>query len=144
MEKLVELEIKNFMKRGSWEKVVREEAESEGRKIIPCKWLIKIKRELYNTVRYKTRLCVKGVHQVLGIDYTESFSPVANMSTIAILLLSTLHMENHRWIYKMFDVEAAFLNAELESSMYLEWSQSMRELRFITEKEDRDDCIKIE
>ena len=58
----------------------------------------------------------------------ESFSPVANMSTIAILLLTTLHIEDHGWICKMFDVEAAFLNAELETLMYLEWPESMREL----------------
>ena len=97
------------MKRGLWEKVSREEAELAGRKIIPCKWVFKIKHELNN---YKTRLCVKRSHQVPGVDYTKLFSPVANMSTIAILLLTTLHMEDHGWICKMFDVEAAFLNTE--------------------------------
>ena len=43
----------------------------------------------------------------------------------------------------MFDVEAAFLNAELETPMYLEWPESMKELGFITEKEERKKCIKL-
>ena len=115
-------------------KVSREEAELEGRKIIPWKWVFKIKHELDNTVRYKKRLCIKGLHQVPRVDYTESFSPGTNTSTISILLLTTLYMEDYGWICEMFDVEAAFLNAKLETLMYLEWPESMRELGFITEK----------
>ena len=56
-------EIENFLKRGSWEKVERKEAISKGRKIIPYKWVFKIKHKLNNTIRYKMRLCVKGFHQ---------------------------------------------------------------------------------
>ena len=44
----------------------------------------------------------------------------------------------------MFDVEAAFLNAELETPMYLEWPESMKELGLITDEEERDKCIKCE
>ena len=43
-------EIKNFLKRGSWEKANRSEAILKGRKIIPCKWVFKIKNELNNTI----------------------------------------------------------------------------------------------
>ena len=131
------------MNRRSWGKVSRVEAELAGRKIIPCQWVFKIKQELNNTVIYKSRLCVKGFHQVPEVYYTESFSPVANMSIISILLLTTLFMEDHGWICKMFDVEAAFLNAELETSMFLKWLRLMRELGFITEGEERDKCIKL-
>ena len=95
MKKSAESEINNIMKRGSWKEVSREEAELAGRKIITCTWVFKIKHELNNTVRYKTRLCVNGFHQVPGVDYTESCSPVASQSTISILLLTTLHMEDH-------------------------------------------------
>ena len=38
---MAESEINNLMKRGSWEKVSREEAELAGRTIIPCKWVFK-------------------------------------------------------------------------------------------------------
>ena len=43
----------------------------------------------------------------------------------------------------MFDVEAAFLNAELETPMYLEWPESMNELGLINEKEEAEQCIKL-
>ena len=52
-------------------------------------------------------------------------------------------MEDHGWICEMFDVEAAYLNAKLETLMYLEWPESMRKLGFVTEEEERDKCIKI-
>ena len=55
----------------------------------------------------------------------------------------TLYMEKNGWICEMFDVKAAFLNAELETAMYLEWPESMKELGFITEDEERKKCIKL-
>ena len=110
-----ESEIENFQKIGSWEMVSREDAKIEGRKIIPCKWVFKIKHELNDTTKYKTRLFVKRFHQIPGENYTKLFS-------------STLfHTEDKGWTCEMFDVEAAFLNAELEIPMYLEWSETMRE-----------------
>ena len=94
-------------------------------------------------MRYKTRFCVKGFHQLLDVDYTESFSPVANSSTITILLSSTLYWESKGWICEIFDVKVAFLNAELETPMYLEWPESMKELGFINKKEEAEQCIKL-
>ena len=46
MKKSAELDIENFLKRASWEKFSREEEISEGRKIIPCNWVFKIKYEI--------------------------------------------------------------------------------------------------
>ena len=43
----------------------------------------------------------------------------------------------------MFDVEAAFLNAELEIPMYLEWPEEMVELGFITKEQHQKQCIKF-
>ena len=137
------MEIENFPKRESREKVSRNEAVQHRSKIIPCKWVFKIKHKFNNTIRYKARLCVKGFHQVAVVDYTKSFSPVANSSTIAILLSTTLHMEDQGWTCKMSDAEAAFLNTELETPMYLEWPKSMREVRFIIVEEEENKFIKL-
>ena len=128
------------------EKVPSNEVALHRRKIIPCKLVFKIKHKLDKMIRYKTRLIVKGFYQVLGVDYTESFSSVASLSTIvsiALLLLRALHMEDQKWTCKMFDVEASFLNAELETPMILEWSESMIELGFFTEEEEEIKCIKL-
>ena len=90
--------------------------------------MLKVKNEQDGSKRYKTRLCVKGFHQIPGVDYTESFSPVATEATIQILLLYTLWMYKQGWRCEMFDVEAAFLNAELETAMYLKWSHNQRSI----------------
>ena len=139
----IKSEANNFLKRKSWKYVSRDEVLKMGRKLIPCKWVFKIKHEIDNSLRYKTRLCVKGFHQVPGVDFTESFSPVASGTTIVIVLLITLWNENKEWICEMFDVEAAFLNAELETPMYLEWPDEMKRLGFITEEEEKTKCIKL-
>ena len=136
-------EVMNFIKRKSWEYVSVKEPKELNRKMIPCKWVFKIKNEQDGSKRYKSRLCVKGFHQVPGVDYTESFSPVATESTIHILLVYTLWKYKNGWKCEMFDVEAAFLNANLETAMYLRWPEGMKELGFITEDEQQNKCIKL-
>ena len=136
-------EVENFIKRKSWKYVEVDEPNKLGRKLIPCKWVFKIKDEQDGSKRYKSRLCVKGFHQIPGVDYTESFSPVATESTIQILLVYTLWMYKKGWRCEMFDVEAAFLNAELETAMYLKWPEAMQELGFITKEQQEKQCIKL-
>ena len=54
-----------------------------GKRALGCKWLYKIKYHSDGTVeRYKGRLVILGNHQVQGIDYIETFSPVAKMVTV--------------------------------------------------------------
>ena len=120
-----------------------EEPNKLGRKLVPCKWVFKIKNEQDGSKRYKSRLCVKGFHQIPGVDYTESFSPVATDATIQIMLLYTLWKYSDGWRCKMFDVEAAFLNADLETPMYLKWPEAMYELGCITKHQLDNECIKL-
>ena len=60
-----------------------------------------------------------------------------------MVLLMTLWKNEEKWNCEMFDVEAAFLNAELEIPMYLEWPEQMKNLGFITEEEEKTKCIKL-
>jgi hypothetical protein len=47
------------------------------------------------------------------------------------------------WTLELLDVEAAFLNSELDMNIFIEWSQEMVELEYITQKEKAEYCIQL-
>lgn len=67
--------------------------------------------------RYKARLVSKGYTQRYGVDYQETFAPVANINTIHILISIAA---NRDWPLKQLDVKNAFLNGDLEEEVYME------------------------
>ena len=84
---------------------------------IGCKWIFKIKRGIDGKVEnFKARLVEKGYTQKEGVDYEETFSPVAMLKSIHILLSISSCLDYEIW--KM-DVKTAFLNGYLEESIYM-------------------------
>lgn len=89
----------------------------KGAKAIPCKWVYKTKTNPDGSIdKYKARLVVKGFSQRQGIDYNQTFSPVAKMGTIRSILSIAA---SKKMILAQFDVSTAFLYGNLEETIYM-------------------------
>nr|GEW64418.1 retrovirus-related Pol polyprotein from transposon TNT 1-94 [Tanacetum cinerariifolium] len=125
---LTSVEPKNFkqvMTKPSWIDVMQEEIHEFRRlevwELVPCldkvflielKWIYKIKTELKN----KARLVAQGFRQEEGINFKESFAPVARIEAIRIFVANATH--KNMKIYQM-DVKTDFLNGELKEEVYV-------------------------
>ena len=85
--------------------------------MIGTKWIFKNKYDEHGTViRNKSRLVAQGYTQVEGVDFDETFAPVARLESIRILLAIASHL-NFK-LYQM-DVKSAFLNGMLQEEVYV-------------------------
>ncbi|GJW78672.1 retrovirus-related pol polyprotein from transposon TNT 1-94 [Tanacetum coccineum] len=85
--------------------------------IIALKWIYKVKLDEYGDVlKNKARLVAKGYRQEEGIDFEESFAPVARIEAIRIFIANAA--SKNMIIYQM-DVKTAFLNGELKKEVYV-------------------------
>ncbi|GJU09642.1 retrovirus-related pol polyprotein from transposon TNT 1-94 [Tanacetum coccineum] len=88
-----------------------------GKMVIKLKWLWKNKNdEDQSVIRNKTRLVAKGYAQEEGIDFEESFAPVARLEAVRIFVAHAAHKSFP--IYQM-DVKTAFLNGPLKEEVYV-------------------------
>jgi hypothetical protein len=114
----------NAMKDPKWKAAMLEEMNAleknntwelaelpPGKKPVGCKWVYTVKHNPEGKVeRYKARLVAKGYTQTYGVDYEETFAPVAKMNTVRTLVSCA---SNLNWDLHQLDVKNAFLHGDL-------------------------------
>ena len=120
----------NSQEREEWLEAERKELQSlrdnhvftecklpPGRRTVRTKWIYKVKRDKNGNIsKYKARLVAQGFTQIEGLDFNETYSPVARFTSIRTLLALSAILGYH--VHQM-DVETAFLNGELKEEIYV-------------------------
>lgn len=89
----------------------------EKKKAIECKCVFIIKYKVDGIVEhYKTHLVVKGFTQTYSTNYTETFTPVAKLNTIWVLMSLTSNLD---WSLQQLDIKNVFLNDVLNEEIYM-------------------------
>jgi hypothetical protein len=107
-------EYASIIKNDVWEIVPRPKNKSA----VSSKWIYKIKHAVDCSIHsFKARFVARGFSQKEGVDYNETFSPVACYTSIRAIMSIATQMG---WRIHQMDVKTAFLNGKIEEEVYLE------------------------
>ena len=85
--------------------------------IIRCKWFFRVKWNPDGSIaQYKARLVAKGFHQILGVDFTKTFSLIVKPTIIRLILSLTT---TKGWQLRQLDVNNAFLQGTLTEDIFM-------------------------
>jgi Reverse transcriptase (RNA-dependent DNA polymerase) len=111
-------EVDNQTKNGNWVVIPKTNLPKSAR-VLPAVWAMKRKRKILDGTIYKwkARLNIDGGKQVQGLDYWETYAPVASWSTIRLVLVMAVR---HKWVLRQLDFVQAFPQAPIEQEMFME------------------------
>jgi hypothetical protein len=116
-------ELNNFKRKEVWTLVPRPKQN-----VVGTKWVFRNKQDEHGVVtRNKARLVAKGNAQVAGLDFEETFAPVARLESIRILLAYDAH---HSFKLFQMDVKSAFLNGPIKEEVYMEQPPGFEDERY--------------
>ena len=103
-----------IMKNDVWDVFPRP----EGKSVVTLKWIYKIKHAADGSIeKYKAIFVARGFSHKEGIDYEETFAPVARYTSIRSVLALVAVM---KWKIHQMDVKSTFLNGVVEEEVYVE------------------------
>jgi hypothetical protein len=106
-------ELNNFTRNEVWHLVPHP-----NQNVVGTKWVFRNKQDEHGVVtRNKARLVAKGYSQVEGLDFGETYAPVASLESIRILLAYATY---HGFKLYQMDVKSAFLNGPIKEEVYVE------------------------
>lgn len=107
-------ELRSLIQARTWRYVTKPVTAN----LVGCKWIFKLKRDKDgNITKFKARLVARGFTQVYGIDYAETYAPVARYSSIRLIIALAAH---YNWELHQMDVKTAYLNGELDVPIYMQ------------------------
>ena len=116
-------ELNNFTRNEVWSLVERPKQN-----VIGTKWVFRNKQDEHGVVtRNKARLVAQGYTQIKGLDFGETYAPVARLESIHILLAYATH---HNFKLYQMDVKSAFLNGPISELVYVEQPPGFEDPKF--------------
>jgi len=113
-------ELNQFSRNEVWSLVPR----TNGMNVIGTKWVLKNKLDEHGViVRNKARLVTKGYNQEEGIDYGETYAPVARLEAVRLLLA---YASMNKFELHQMDVKSAFLNGYIDEEVYVSQPQVLK------------------
>jgi hypothetical protein len=110
-------EYQSIINNDVWEIVPRPKSKD----VVSSKWQFKIKHATDGSIeKYKARFIARGFSQKEGIDYEETFAPIAKYTSIRTIIALTAKM---KWNLHQMEVKTAFLNGVIEEEVYIEKPQ---------------------
>src|SRR5271163_2496143 len=115
-EEAIQVVLKNLKDNGTWTMVERP----AGTNVVDSRWVLRVKKNAAGEVeKYKARLVAKGFTQIYGVDFYETYAPVARLASFRLLLAIAAR---NGWAVDTFDFDSAYLNTFLGENevVYLE------------------------
>ena len=129
-------EIKEPESRNTWTPIIRSEMQQRGCKALPSTWVFRRKQFPDGSIqKLKAWLCVRGDKQVPGVDFTESYSPVVQWTSICLILILSLVLN---WQMVQMDYTNAFAQSTLAEEVYMEIPKD-----FMTSDKNNDYVLKL-
>jgi hypothetical protein len=112
-QKAIDDELELMAKYQVWDVV----EEPPDKNIVGCRWVFRIKHDAEGRIqKYKARLVAQGFTQIHGIDFLDTFAPVARLSAIRTVVALAA---SENWELHQMDVKSAYLNSPIDAEIYM-------------------------